>query len=117
MEGGARMELRQGLHSSMIDITQIAYVVRTRVKCSFPVVIKGFNRFGERYDEIALVEDIGWRGLCFRTAQSLLPGSIITLYHSEDELDPVGNFEVVWAKSSDSNILTIGLEIIGDNAS
>jgi hypothetical protein len=88
---------------------------QTRMKCSFPITIKGFNALGEHYEDFALVEDVGWRGLCFRTDQIMIPGSIFTLYKTEEDLDPVATFEVVWADQYDDKIRKIGAQLVGDN--
>jgi hypothetical protein len=92
-------------------------VLQTRLACSFPVTIKGFNLMGERYDEIALVENISRRGLCFKTGQALIPGTVFTLYKPEEERDPIAIFEVAWVKQQDSRIRLVGSQLLGDNFS
>ncbi|MEW6735783.1 MAG: hypothetical protein AB1489_31110 [Acidobacteriota bacterium] len=88
-----------------------------RLRCSFPIIIKGCNILGQHYDELALVEDIGRRGLCFRTNQALIPGSICTLYKTEDDLDPIATCEIVWARPWDIGIKKVGAQLVGDNLS
>jgi hypothetical protein len=90
---------------------------QTRMKCSSPIMIKGFNAQGEHYEELALIEDVGWRGVCLRTDQTVIPGSIFTIYKTEDDLDPLATFEVVWIHQYDGKIRKAGAQLIGDNGS
>src|SRR4051812_20841730 len=81
-----------------------------RIACAFPITIKGFNINGLRYDELALVENISQRGLCFRTGQKLIPGCVLTIYASEEERNPIANFEVVWVGQSQDKVRNIGAQ-------
>lgn len=116
------MNLENGLYSSIGEIIKSDLITqRIRVTCSFPVIIKGFNLLGEHYDELALVEDIGYRGLCFRTTQDLTSGLVFTLYNTTDDSDPIKNFissfKVVWVKQHEHKVRKIGAELIGNNYS
>jgi hypothetical protein len=91
-------------------------IIQTRLACSFPIIIKGFNIMGERYEELALVENISQRGLCFKTGQPLTPGSILTVYKTEDELEPVAIFEVSWISQCDERARKAGAQLLGDNS-
>src|SRR5438552_14437417 len=83
-----------------------------RLQCAFPVNIKGFNLLGENYNEIALVKNITQNGLCIRTFQELVPGSIFTLYKMDHELDTVGIFQVVWSKQWNDRIRELGAQLL-----
>jgi hypothetical protein len=111
------MEFIDTANSRKLENLSTRNLFRIRLNCSFPIVIKGFNTRGEHYEEVALVENIGWRGLCFRTDQALIPGSIITLYNTEDELDPIAILEVIWAASYDGKIKRVGAQVVGENCS
>ena len=108
----------KNLTSSIGNILQSGHAAaRARIKCSFPVMIKGINALGEHYNQLAIVLDVGRRGLCFKVGQTLIPGSIFTLYRTDDEVDPVATFEVVWEKSCNDRIRKIGAQLVGDNHS
>jgi hypothetical protein len=98
-----------------IPVQSIQVANETRMKCSFPITIKGFNAQGEHYEELALIEDVGWRGVCLRTDEAVIPGSIFTVYKTEDDLDPLATFEVVWTDQYDGKIRKAGAQLIGDN--
>lgn len=89
--------------------------VQTRIACNFPIMIKGFNALGERYEELALVENISRRGICFRSGQILIPGMLLTIYRSAEDHTAIAFCEVVWASSAKDKFKRIGAQLLGDN--
>lgn len=87
----------------------------TRLSCTHPFIIKGFNAQGEHYDELALSENISRRGICLRAKQPLQPGSIVMLYASEDVLDPLATIQIIWVQQLDRSVIKAGAQLIGDN--
>lgn len=92
-------------------------LAEVRIKCNFPIHIKGINQNGEHYDEIALVENLSRRGLCIRTYQPLMPGTIFIMNNSVNDQNAIGIFQVIWTKSIGDNLKLMGAQLLGDDYS
>jgi hypothetical protein len=117
--GGHKMDRTQMDNNTAFSIggfllsDQLA--ARARIRCAFPVTIRGISAFGEHYDQIAMILDIGRRGLCLKAAQILIPGSIFNLYKTDDEMDTVATFEVIWTQTCKDKTRNVGAQLVGDN--